>query len=81
MFVTRKALRRRTFLRGMGTSLALPVLDAMWPAFAADAPVSPPRMAFVYTGNGIVHQHWVPTTTGAGFELTRNLQPLAGVRD
>jgi hypothetical protein len=80
MFVTKKALRRRSFLRGVGTTLALPALDAMWPAFAADAPISPLRLGFVYAGNGIVHAHWVPKTTGTNFELTPNLLPLANVR-
>jgi len=80
-FVTKKSLPRRTFLQGIGTSLALPALDAMLPAFAADAPASVPRMSFVYTGNGIVHENWVPTTTGRDFALTPNLQPLANVRD
>ena len=80
MFVTKKSLPRRTFLRGMGTSLALPLLDSMLPAFAADAPIAPPRLGFIYAGNGIVHQNWVPKATGADFELTPNLQPLANVR-
>ena len=81
MFVTKKKLPRRTFLRGAGASLALPMLDAMWPAFAADAPQGTPRMSFIYAGNGIVHENWVPKTTGTGFELTPNLLPLANVRD
>ena len=81
MFVTRKSLPRRTFLRGVGTTLALPLLDSMVPAFAADAVSSPPRLGFIYAGNGIVHEHWTPRTEGAGFELTRNLASLAGVRD
>ncbi|MGD8339451.1 MAG: DUF1552 domain-containing protein [Gammaproteobacteria bacterium] len=81
MFVTRKALPRRTFLRGVGTSLALPLLDSMLPAFAADAANAPPRLGFVYAGNGIVHEHWTPKTEGTEFELTRNLASLGKVRD
>jgi Protein of unknown function (DUF1552) len=81
MFVTRKAVPRRTFLRGVGSSLALPLLDAMCPAFGADATLSPPRLGFVYVGNGIVHRYWTPTTSGPDFELTRNLASLANVRD
>src|SRR5690606_8395622 len=69
MFVTKKALPRRTFLRGVGASLALPFLDSMLPAFAADAPRAQPRFAFVYAGNGIVHANWVPKTTGRDFAL------------
>ena len=80
MFVTKKALTRRTVLRGAGTALALPLLDAMIPAFAADAPRSPPRLAFIYAGNGIVHSHWKPKTTGRDFELSPNLAPLASLR-
>jgi hypothetical protein len=81
MFVTRKSLPRRTFLRGVGTSLALPLVDAMLPAFGADAPRGTPRLGFIYVGNGIVHDNWVPKTTGADFALTPNLLPLVNVRD
>ena len=81
MFVTKKALPRRTFLRGVGASLALPFLDSMLPAFAADAPRAQPRFAFIYAGNGIVHANWVPKTTGRDFALTPNLAPLANVRE
>ncbi|HEY5666415.1 MAG TPA: DUF1552 domain-containing protein [Gammaproteobacteria bacterium] len=81
MFVTRKALPRRTFLRGVGTSLALPLLDSMFPAFAADAASGPPRLGFIYAGNGIVHEHWTPKTAGTDFELTRNLASLVNVRE
>jgi hypothetical protein len=81
MFVTRKSLSRRTVLRGLGSSLALPWLDAMMPAFAADSAPRVPRLGFVYAGNGIVHDYWTPKITGADFELTPSLAPLAGVRD
>ncbi|MDX1562484.1 MAG: DUF1552 domain-containing protein, partial [Gammaproteobacteria bacterium] len=81
MFITKKALPRRTFLRGVGTSLALPLFDAMAPAFAADVAATTPRLGFIYVGNGIVHENWTPKTEGAGFELTPNLLPLANVRD
>jgi len=80
-FVTKKSLPRRTFLRGLGTSLALPLFDSMLPAFAADAPAATPRLGFLYVGNGIVHANWVPTTTGPDFELPLNLKALADVRD
>lgn len=80
-YVTKKALPRRTFLRGIGASLALPLLDSMLPAFAADAPSAPPRLGFIYTGNGIVHANWMPKGDGSDFELSRNLMPLANVRD
>jgi len=81
MFLTGKAIARRTCLRGVGSSVALPFLDSMLPAFAADAPASPPRLGFVYAGNGVVHANWTPATEGANFELTPNLASLVGVRD
>lgn len=81
MFITRKSLPRRTFLRGVGTSLALPLVDSMLPAFAADTTNSPPRLGFIYAGNGVVHENWTPKTSGTGFELTPNLASLAKVRD
>ena len=53
--ITRKAIARRTFLRGMGTAVALPFLDSMVPAFAAKtAAKAPVRLAFVYVPNGIM---------------------------
>ena len=55
-FVSQKALPRRTFLRGIGATIALPMLDAMVPAFAADRAPWTPRLGFVYVGNGIVHK-------------------------
>ncbi len=68
MFITKKHLPRRTVLRGMGTALALPFLDAMVPALSAlsrtaAAPVR--RAAWFYVPNGMSMRHWVPTTEGA----------------
>jgi len=80
MFVTKKSLSRRALLRGAGASLALPLLDAMLPAFAADSPRATPRLAFVYAGNGIVHAAWKPKTVGRAFEMPTNLAPLAALR-
>jgi hypothetical protein len=79
MFIARKALNRRTLLRGAGAALSLPLLDAMVPAFAATAP-RPPRLAFVYAGNGIWHDHWKPKIVGRNFDLSVNLAPLAKLR-
>ncbi|MBL8186668.1 MAG: hypothetical protein JNK38_01600, partial [Acidobacteria bacterium] len=60
MIVTKKSLPRRAFLRGMGVTMALPLLDAMTPALAANAkPVV--RLGFVYVPNGIIMEHWRPT--------------------
>jgi hypothetical protein len=81
MFLTGKALPRRSFLRGAGSSLALPFLDAMLPAFAADVAAAPPRLSFIYAGNGVVHRNWTPATSGPDFELTPNLASLVNVRD
>src|ERR1051325_9414562 len=80
MFVAKKALPRRTFLRAMGATVALPMLDAMVPALSA-APKPTPRFGFVYIANGVIQKQWIPATTGAGFELTPTLQPFANVHD
>jgi hypothetical protein len=80
MIIMKKALSRRTLLRGLGTSIALPLLDAMTPAFAASSRLGskpPCRMAFAYVPNGIDMQHWTPTVEGAVFEFPRILEPLA----
>ena len=82
MFITKMALPRRTFLRGLGTTLALPFLDAMVPALsAARSAKAPPRLGFVYISNGVIQDQWNPTTVGPKFELSPILQPLAPVRD
>src|SRR6187551_7964 len=79
MFVTKKSLPRRTFLRAMGATVALPMLDAMVPALtAAGRPT--PRVGFVYIANGVIQNQWVPASLGAGFELTPILAPFANVR-
>jgi len=82
MVVFKKAIPRRTFLRGVGATLALPMLDAMTPAFAAAA-TRPTRMAFMQTPNGIfnLRNEWTPKTVGANWEMTRTLEPLAAFKD
>jgi hypothetical protein len=79
-YITRKAMARRSFLRGAGATLSLPFLDAMVPAFA-QAPAAIPRLGFFYIGNGIIHDDWKPKTTGADYVLPPNLRPLTAVRD
>src|SRR3984957_9955405 len=75
-----KALSRRTILRGIGASVALPLLDSMVPALqAAPAPIR--RVAFVYTPTGIIMNSWTPTAEGAGFEFTPTLKPLEPYRE
>ena len=75
MMITRKALDRRTFLRGTGAVLGLPFLDAMTPALSA-ATKGPVRMAFIYVPNGIDMRNWNPADDGPLGELPRILKPL-----
>src|SRR5579862_8252063 len=84
MVISKLALPRRTFLRGVGTTLALPLLDAMVPAFTvqaktAAAPVT--RLGFIYRPNGYIKQYWTPDTVGANFDFKRSLKPLEGFKD
>src|SRR5690606_16425207 len=74
-----KRLDRRTFLRGTGTVLSLPVLDAMLPRSvrAAESVSGPTRMAFIYMPCGVIMPDWTPEGEGADFQLSRTLQPLA----
>ena len=73
--ITGKSLQRRTFLRGIGTAVALPFLDAMTPALAA--PAKPPvRMGFVYVPNGIDMKNWNVDYDGKLDVLPRSLKPL-----
>lgn len=80
MIVSKKFLSRRAVLRGAGAALALPVLDAMTPAFAA-APTRPIRLSFIEVPNGIIMDKWTPAKEGANFELPPILEPLAKHRD
>jgi hypothetical protein len=83
MIVTRKGIPRRTVLRGLGATLALPLLDSMVPAFtpllkSAAKPVS--RLGIVYVPMGAVMNNWTPAAEGAGFEMTPILEPLTPFR-
>ena len=80
MVITKMVLPRRTFLRGMGATLALPFLDAMVPAMSARAPGTS-RFAAIYVGNGMNMFDWTPPTEGVGFELSPILQPLEPFRN
>jgi len=83
MMITRKTMGRRTVLRGMGTTMALPFLDAMLPSAARaaeEALASRKRLQVIYTPNGMMMQNWTPTSTAANFELSPILKPLEPYR-
>jgi len=82
MVITRKYIPRRTFLRGAGAVVALPMLDAMTPAFAAEAK-RPIRMAFMQVPNGIMNlkNEWAPKEEGPLTQMPRTLEPLAAFKD
>ena len=81
-YITSKHVNRRTLLRGLGAAIALPMLDAMRPAFAAPAKIASQacRVAVVYVPNGIVMKDWKPAETGTNFAYTRILKPLEPFR-
>jgi hypothetical protein len=89
MFITRRALPRRTFLRGMGAALGLPLLDAMVPALSATSQTAAKpvrRLGFIYLPNGVARNftginYWTPTGEGTGFELSPILSPLASYKN
>ena len=79
-FITKKHISRRAVLRGVGATVALPLLDAMIPArtaLALTAAVPKLRMAFVYFPHGAIMDQWTPAGTGKDFKLSRILTPLA----
>lgn len=85
MIVARRALKRRTFLRGGGALIGLPLLDAMVPAFASEA-VTPRRLGFVYLPNGVAKNFtgvdfWTPEGIGKDMRLSTILAPLEPYRD
>ena len=84
MMIAKKCLPRRTFLRGVGATMALPLLDSMVPALTALAktPAAPiQRLGIVYVPNGILMDKWTPAEVGRGFTLTPMLEQLAPFRD
>ena len=88
-FITRRALPRRTFLRGAGVALGLPLLDAMVPALTAlaDTPAAvASRLGFIYMPNGVAKNssgidYWTPPTEGRDFQMSHILAPLEPFRD
>ncbi|HVY80519.1 MAG TPA: DUF1552 domain-containing protein [Steroidobacteraceae bacterium] len=84
MFITKKHLPRRTFLRGAGAMIALPLLDAMIPAstaLAATAARPLPKLAFIYFPHGAIMEKWTPEKEGKDFELSPILTPLKDFKD
>ena len=84
MFITKRSLSRRSVLRGMGATMALPFLDAMVPAATAlSRTAATPALRFgaVFIPMGERPSHWTPKTTGAGFEFSPILKPIESFRD
>ena len=84
MFISKKHLTRRTFLRGAGVTMALPFLESMVPAQTPlrQSIANPQvRLGFLYCPHGAMMDNWTPKTEGANFELSRSLQPLKSVKD
>ena len=81
--IFKKAIPRRTFLKGVGTTLALPLLDSMFPAFAATTDLASraaTRLSTVFVPNGRIMKWWTPAIEGADFETTQTLEPLMPFR-
>jgi hypothetical protein len=84
MFISKKHLNRRTFLRAAGVSLSLPLLDSMIPAqtpLAKTAAKPQIRLGFCYIPHGGVMTNWTPVKEGSNFNLSRTLSPLQNVKD
>lgn len=82
MRLIRNPLDRRTMLRGLGATMALPFLEAMMPsARAADVAARPKRLQIFYSPNGMMMKDFVPKETGANFTLPSSLEPLSAHRD
>lgn len=83
MMIFRKSIPRRTFLRGAGATIALPLLDAMFPALASatNRVEAARRFSIVYSPNGMNMKYWTPAASGKSFDLPQTLEPLARYRD
>jgi len=84
MMIAKKAISRRTVLRGLGTAVALPLLDAMVPALTAaqkTRATAVRRFGVVYHPNGVIYDRWLPKGAGTNFELSPVLIPLEPFRD
>ncbi len=84
MFISKRHLDRRTFLRGAGVAVALPLLDSMVPAqtpVARTAAASKSRLSCIYVPHGATMDKWTPATEGKDFAFTEILQPLEKFKD
>jgi len=85
MFITKKHLSRRAVLKGVGTTIALPLLDAMNPAATAWAQTAagnaPPRLAFVGFPHGAIMSRWSPEQAGRDYKMSAILEPLEPLRE
>jgi hypothetical protein len=84
MFIAKLALPRRTFLRGLGATIGLPLLEAMVPAMTALAQTAArpiPRLGFIYHPMGTIYDQWTPSREGTEFDIPRILAPLTPHRD
>ena len=84
MIITKKHLPRRTFLRGLGASVALPLLDSMVPALTAQELTSAlpvKRLGIIYVPNGVFMDNWTPPEGGSDFSLPSTMEPLAPFQD
>ena len=84
MMITKKAIARRTVLRGLGAAVALPLLDAMVPAakaLAATPAKGTQRFGFFYVPHGSIMRQWTPAQEGRNFEFSPILKPLERFRD
>src|ERR1700761_7112475 len=82
-YFAQRHLSRRTFVRGVGAAIALPLLESMIPAGrlrAAEATKPKPRLACIYVPHGAVMSRWTPAIVGTGFEFPQILQPLEPFR-
>lgn len=81
MKMKRTTLKRRTFLRGLGASMSLPLLEAMGSNVLAAAETAPNRVAFIFFPNGAIMDKWKPVVGDNGYKLNQTMQPLKAFKD